>query len=168
MSAPLLESFAPLAAPDARLLVLGTMPGARSLEAGEYYAHPQNAFWPIMGALFGFDPRLAYDKRVRRLTGAGVAVWDVLRACRRDGSLDSAIDPGTALANDFQGFFERQPALRRIVFNGGAAERLFRRHASKVLDARPRLACLRLPSTSPTHARLRFPAKLEAWRDLAA
>ncbi len=168
MSGPLLEGFPPLAAPYARVLVLGTMPGARSLAEDAYYAHPRNAFWRIMGALFGFDPGLAYPARVAALTGAGVAVWDVLRACKRQGSLDTAIDEGTVVANDFAAFLAGQPGLGRIVFNGGHAARLFRRHALPGLDAARLPERLQLPSTSPTNARLSFAAKLDAWRVIAA
>ena len=172
MSGPLLTSFPPLARPAARVLVLGTMPGARSLAERQYYAHPQNAFWRIMGALFDFDPAAPYGDRVDALTGAGVAVWDVLGACRREGSLDTAIDPGTVVVNDFATLLREQSGLKRIVFNGAKAAELFDRHAAPRLverapPERPRLPeRLRLPSTSPANARLRFDAKLAAWRPL--
>lgn len=164
MSPPLVRSFPPIAEPGARVLVLGTMPGARSLAEGRYYAHPQNAFWRVMGALVGFDPALAYAERVERLREAGVAVWDVLAACRREGSLDSAIDPGTAVPNAIGDLLQQHPTIALVAFNGGGAAGLFRRHVTRGLDPTRTPPTLQLPSTSPANARLRFEQKLEAWR----
>ncbi|MFP4126253.1 MAG: DNA-deoxyinosine glycosylase [Alphaproteobacteria bacterium] len=164
----LLAGFAPIACADARVLVLGSMPGAASLEAGRYYAHPRNAFWPIMAALVGFDPAAAYAERAAALKVAGVALWDVLGACRRDGSLDTAIEPATMVVNDFAGFFQRHPEIARVFFNGAKAAELFRRRvAATALPAGLR-ETRRLPSTSPANARLRFADKLKAWRVVAA
>ncbi len=168
MRPALLEGLPPLGGHDARVLVLGTMPGACSLAERRYYAHPQNAFWGIVAALYGFDPRAPYDERVRALTAAGVAVWDVLRSCRRAGSLDTAIDADTSVANDFQGFFEERSGLRLVVFNGAKAEALFCGHVRPRLRGPVLPATRRLPSTSPANARLRFAAKLDAWRALLA
>jgi double-stranded uracil-DNA glycosylase len=160
-----LQAFAPVAGPDARLLILGSMPGAASLGAQQYYAHPRNAFWPIMGAVLGFDPALPYPARLAVLQAGGVALWDVLAACRRVGSLDAAIEADSIEPNDFAGFLARQPAIVRIAFNGGAAETLFRRHVLPQLDAPARqIERIRLPSTSPAHAGLRFDDKLAAWQ----
>jgi len=168
MRPALLEGLPPLGGRDARILVLGTMPGARSLAERRYYAHPQNAFWGIMAALYGFEPRAPYAERVAALTAAGVAVWDVLRACRRVGSLDSAIDADTAVANDLPGFLAERPGLRLVAFNGANAEALFHRHVRPRLHGLVLPSTRRLPSTSPANARLRFAAKLDAWRALAA
>ncbi|MBP6514649.1 MAG: DNA-deoxyinosine glycosylase [Steroidobacteraceae bacterium] len=163
-AAPRLRGFAPIAAPDARVLVLGSMPGVASLRAGEYYAHPQNAFWRIMGTLLDFEPGMAYAGWVAALAAGRIAVWDVLAACDRPGSLDSDIDPGSAKPNRFGEFFLAHPELRRVCFNGGTAAQLYRRHVSPVLGPQPEIRFLRLPSTSPAHARLSLEAKLEAWR----
>ncbi len=168
MSPHLVRSFPPLATPEAHTLVLGTMPGTRSLAAGQYYAHPRNAFWPIMATVLSFAVEATYAERVRRLTSAGVAVWDVLNACRREGSLDTAIEPDTAVANDLPSFLEAHPAIRRILFNGGNAERLFRRHVDRRAVAPTMPAQLRLPSTSPANARTSYGAKLGAWRQALA
>lgn len=156
-------SFPPLAAPDARILILGSMPGVASLQAQRYYAHPHNRFWPIMGELLGFDPALAYAERCTHLVAAGIAVWDVLQSCVRPGSLDADIDAASVIANDFAGFFAAHPQIRRVCFNGGAAEALFRRHVRPLLAAGP-VDFLRLPSTSPAHAGMRPAEKLAAWK----
>jgi len=162
-----LRAFPPVAAPGARMLILGSMPGEASLTAQQYYAHPRNAFWPIVGTLFGFDPAAAYADRLRHLQAAGVALWDVLAACRRVGSLDSAIEGDSIEPNDFAGFLAAHTAIARIAFNGSAAESLFRRHVLPQLDARARaIERIRLPSTSPAHASRDLAAKLEAWRAL--
>jgi hypoxanthine-DNA glycosylase len=164
----LLAGFPPIARADARVLVLGSMPGVASLAAGAYYAHPRNAFWPIMGRLFGFDPATAYAERAAALRAAGVALWDVLGACRRDGSLDTAIEAETLVVNDFAGFFARQPQVAYVFFNGGKAAELFRRHVPPGALPASLRQTRRLPSTSPTNARLRLADKLEAWRVVAA
>ncbi len=157
------RSFPPACATDARVLVLGSMPGAASLTAAQYYAHPRNAFWPIMGALFGAGPELPYAARLQRLNAAGVALWDVIAACERAGSLDSAIAPDSVEANDFARLFHACPHIEQVFFNGSAAETAFRRHVRGRI-ALPSLHFTRLPSTSPAHAARGFEAKLAAWQ----
>lgn len=157
------QGFPPIADTGARVLILGSMPGLASLRAVEYYAHPRNAFWLIMGALIGAAPALPYAERVALLRAHGVALWDVLASCERSGSLDAGIEPDSIIANDFAAFFRIHAAIRRIYFNGAAAERNFRRYVL------PGLAPLvlprhRLPSTSPAHAAMSFERKLAAWR----
>jgi TDG/mug DNA glycosylase family protein len=156
----IVRSFAPVAAPDARILILGSMPGVASLEAGEYYAHARNVFWPIMGALFGAGPDLPYAKRVARLKAEGVAVWDVLQACEREGSLDSSIR--SEAPNDLAAFFAAHPAIRRIGLNGGKAAATFRKYAAHCSQAGVLVHIL--PSTSPAHAARSFEAKRDLWR----
>ena len=159
---PRLRSFPPVADPaTAHTLILGSMPGVASLAAGRYYAHPRNQFWPIMGALFGAGPELPYEARLQALMRAGIALWDVLESCQRPGSLDADIDLRSAQANDFVEFFAAHPGIRRVAFNGGTAERLFRRDI--VPQLRP-LELIRLPSTSPAHAGLPAERKLAAWQ----
>jgi len=155
------RSFPPLARADARVLILGSMPGAESLRRREYYAHPHNQFWPIMGELFGAGRELPYDERVGRLLDHGIAVWDVLKHCERPGSLDSSIVRGSEVVNDFGAFFRAHPRIGAIFFNGAKSESVFRRAAALPGQA-PR--CTRLPSTSPAHAGLPRAAKLAAWR----
>lgn len=160
------RSFPPLADASARLLILGSMPGAASLAAGEYYAHPRNAFWRIMGELFGAGQELPYAERCQRLRRSGVAVWDVLRECRREGSLDAAIERESERANDFAELLHRAPKIDRILFNGRKAETAWRRHVAPTLDAAlvDRLTLARAPSTSPAHAGRTFEEKLAVWR----
>lgn len=163
----LLYSFPPVSAADAHTLILGSMPGQASLAAGEYYAHPRNLFWPILGELFGAGPALGYAARLEKLTSAGLALWDVLQRCEREGSLDGDIDPASIVANDFPTFLAEHPRIVRVFFNGTLAETSFRRHVLKTLPPRP-LQFTRLPSTSPANAGYSFDRRLEAWRAVAA
>jgi hypoxanthine-DNA glycosylase len=157
-------SFPPIAATDANVLVLGTMPGVASLRAQQYYAHPRNTFWPILARLLGFDAGAAYAERVERVIAARIAVWDVLESCLRPGSLDSEIDEATAIPNDFRAFFHMHPGIQRICFNGAKAEALFRKRVSPYLIAAPK-ELVRLPSTSPANASLSLEQKACVWRD---
>ncbi|HEY3515617.1 MAG TPA: DNA-deoxyinosine glycosylase [Gammaproteobacteria bacterium] len=163
---PLSVGFPPIADARARVLVLGSLPGVKSLEMREYYAQPYNAFWRIMGELAGAGPALEYPARLVRLRAHGIAVWDVLAAGEREGSLDSAIVPASIVVNDFNAFFERHRQLRLICFNGNTAAGLFTR---KVLPGlAPEWAAIErraLPSTSPAYASLRFEQKLARWRE---
>jgi double-stranded uracil-DNA glycosylase len=162
---PLVCSFPPIAAAGARVLLLGTVPSIASLAKQQYYGHPQNAFWPLMGRLFGAGRDLPYGERKRVLCQKGIAVWDVLRECRREGSLDTAIRPESEAANDFLTFFGRQPHIHAIFFNGQKAESAFRRHVARDIEALGRaFRYERLPSTSPAHAGRTFEQKLTAWR----
>ena len=161
MKAPLVRGFPPVVDERARVLILGSFPSAQSLAEGQYYANPRNAFWPITAELFGFDAAAPYEMRLAALQSAGVALWDVLRACRRAGSADSAIEPKSLAVNDFGGLFARYPAIARVYFNGAKAAELYRRLA----EADERVVYRRLPSSSPAHA-MRPGAKLAAWREV--
>lgn len=161
-SKPLSYSFPPIVGNGPRVLILGSMPGVASLKAQQYYAHPRNAFWPIMAELFDIDRDAAYKQRCLQLARMGVAVWDVLQTCHRPGSLDQHIDPETIEANNFAGFLHQHRTIQTIFFNGGKAEQVFRRYVLPDLASAPRL--IKLPSTSPAHAALRFEQKREAWQ----
>jgi hypoxanthine-DNA glycosylase len=163
-AAGILHGFPPVESECARVLVLGSMPGAASLRARQYYAHPQNAFWRIAGDLFGFDPAAPYAVRTAALAASGVALWDVLMNCARPGSMDSDIEPDTIVCNDFASFFGRHPLVTRVFFNGATAERLFLRRVRPKLVRGPELRCERLPSTSPAYASVPYAEKLRAWR----
>ena len=159
--------FPPIARPDADTLVLGSLPGRKSLEMQQYYAHPQNAFWRLIAEIFGAEVNLPYARRVGILTANRIALWDVLAAAERPGSLDSSIVHASALANDFGAFFRGHPRIRRVFFNGRKAEEIYRRRVLPQLG--PQSAQLRyqcLPSTSPAHAGMGFAQKLDRWRVL--
>jgi double-stranded uracil-DNA glycosylase len=157
-------SFPPIASGTARVLILGTMPGQVSLHERQYYAHPQNAFWRIVGGILGFDPALPYDARVALVQSAGIAVWDVLKSCIRPSSLDSAIDAASAVPNDFATFLTEHPHIRRICFNGATAEALFMKRVRPRLATHLDMESMRLPSTSPANASLPFSEKKRAWQ----
>jgi len=154
-----------VARPDARVLILGSMPGIASLEAQRYYAHPRNAFWPIVSELCGFDVELPYAERLECLADAGIALWDVLASCHREGSLDSDIDPATARANDFARFFVDHPHVANVFCNGGTAFRMYRQRVVRDLPAaHAALPVRQLPSTSPAHASMKLAQKRDVWQ----
>jgi hypoxanthine-DNA glycosylase len=142
------------------------MPGIASLQAVQYYAHPRNAFWPIMGELFGIDPTASYSQRVAELSRHPLILWDTLQACHRPGSLDSNIDAKTVRTNDFRGLLKRFPEIRAILFNGATSEKYFKQLVVPNLPDSLEVALLRMPSTSPAHAGMSFEKKLSAWRQL--
>jgi hypoxanthine-DNA glycosylase len=160
-------SFPPIARTDARVLILGTLPGAESLARQQYYAKPQNSFWRIMGALAGAGPDVAYADRLARLHAHHIAVWDVCASAMREGSLDTAIkDPEI---NDFNIFFGTHKQIRLVCFNGKHAEKLFDRHVRPTLAAGyAALTYHSLPSTSPAFAGMRHEDKLARWRHALA
>ena len=162
-----IHSFAPVAADDATRLILGSMPGIASLRAGQYYAHPRNAFWRIVGELLQIDPAAAYEQRCAQLVQRRVALWDVLHTCTRLGSLDSAIVESSIVPNDFAVFLENHLQIQKIFFNGAKAEQMYRKH---VLPGLPSdfagIPTCRLPSTSPAHAGMTFSDKLAQWKKI--
>jgi len=156
-----IHCFLPVSDSEARVLILGSMPGKQSLAQNQYYAHPQNAFWKIMGELVGAYPHLPYESRLCLLSSAGIALWDALASCERSSSLDSHIK--NEQANDFVTFFIQHPNITQIFFNGSKAEQCFKKfvQSKQVL---PPLQYCRLPSTSPAHAGMCYEDKLQAWR----
>ena len=163
------QGFPPIARRDARVLILGSLPGQESLRRRQYYAQPRNAFWPIMGALCGAGPELPYRARARRLAASGIALWDVCRAAFRAGSLDASIVARSVAVNDFGRFLACHPRIGLVCFNGRTAAALYRRRVLPALaPAQRALATLELPSTSPAHAALPLAAKLERWQAVAA
>jgi hypoxanthine-DNA glycosylase len=148
---------------SAQILILGSMPGEASLQAAQYYAHPRNAFWKIMGELIGLDPNSPYEMRLQALKDAGIALWDVLHACHRTGSLDTAIESDSMEVNHFDTFFEQHPHIHVVCFNGAAAERCYKKYVM-LKGPLPVMQYVRLPSTSPAHATLSYAQKVAVWR----
>ena len=145
--------------------MLGSMPGVASLQQQQYYAHPRNAFWPIMEELFAIDKNSEYAERCSMLSSKKIALWDVLKACKREGSLDSRIDAYSELPNDFDRIFLAHQSINAVFFNGTTAERLYKKHilSSEFMQDQD-LFYYRLPSTSPAYAAMTFGEKLEQWR----
>ena len=159
-----IRGFPPICQPDARTLILGSMPSRESLAQQRYYAHPRNGFWPIVRSLFEFTDN-DYRRNADQLTKNGVAVWDVLKTCFRSGSLDSDIDDSTIVPNNFQQFFARHPDISRVFFNGAKAESVYLKHVLPgLVGAAAGLELQRLPSTSPAHASMSLEQKKNAWR----
>ena len=152
-----IHGFPPIVGERPRLLILGSMPSVASLEKQQYYGKPQNTFWRIMASLFAFDLSLPYEERARRVAQEGVAIWDVLASCVREGSLDSAIQSETEVVNDFPTFFAVHAGVRHVFFNGKKSEQTFRKRVMPDLDvAQTALTFTSLPSTSPAMATLNF------------
>jgi double-stranded uracil-DNA glycosylase len=152
----------PFVREDCRLLILGSMPGVASLKAQQYYGHPRNRFWPLLYRLLdGGEPNGSYDERIRFALSRGVALWDVLSVCEREGSLDSAIREPEA--GDFAAFYSRYQGIRHVFFNGKTASELYRRHVLPTLREEGALTYVTLPSSSPAHT-LSLEAKLELWQ----
>ena len=140
-----------------RLVVLGSFPGAASLAAGQYYAHPRNQFWPLLSALWQTDlGALPYARRLAVLRERGLGLWDVYASCAREGSLDSSIEDPEL--NDLASLRRLAPSLRAVVHNGSESARSMR------LTATLGVPVVRLPSTSPANASWSFERKLAAWR----
>lgn len=158
-------AFGPVALADARVLILGSLPGKVSLERREYYAQPRNSFWRIMGEIAGASPDLPYLDRLRLLKENRIALWDVCAAGCRAGSLDSSIQLPTVKTNDFIGFLRAHPHIGLICFNGTKAKEIFdlkvRRKPHTLLE---RIRYEVLPSTSPAHAAMNYEKKLARWR----
>jgi hypoxanthine-DNA glycosylase len=155
--------FAPVTRPDTRLLVLGSLPGAVSLARQRYYAHPQNQFWRLIGAVIERDlVALGYEARLEALLDAGVGLWDTVAAATRKGSLDA--DIRLHQASDLAALVEALPELRAVAFNGGTSARIGRKQVQGVAG----LALVDLPSSSPAYASLPFARKREAWLALRA
>lgn len=154
-----LVGLAPVADARTRLVVLGSFPSIASLGAAQYYAHPRNHFWPILSALWGLDLRaLPYPERLQEVLRHGLGIWDVYAACRREGSLDTAIED--AELNDFAALRRLAPALHAVAHNGGESARAMKRLQALGFET------LRLPSTSPANASWSFERKLAAWREV--
>ena len=154
-------AFPPIIQGNSRVLILGSMPGVQSLEAQQYYAHPQNQFWKIIEGLFDRPLPPDYDSRTIFLLERHIALWDVIHSCYREGSLDSAIRQETA--HDFETFFHMYPGILFVAFNGTKAQDTFRKQVGFHF---PGITFHRLPSTSPAHT-MKLAEKLAEWQIIA-
>jgi len=167
---PRWQGLAPVADARTRALVLGSFPGLRSLQQQQYYAHPQNQFWPLLQALWPEYPqpgRDDYAGRCEWLLARGLGLWDVYASCEREGSLDSAIVRGSEVPNPIGDWLTTHPQVAAIALNGGKAADAFRRHIRPTLPDDTAPATFALPSTSPAHAAMGLPALVDAWRVIA-
>ncbi len=140
------------------------MPSIASLSKTQYYAHPQNSFWFIIESLFSSDSNLNYQSRIELLQKNNIALWDVLKNCERQGSLDSAIKKNTMIANDFNAFYSAFPTIKHVFFNGAKSETEYRKQVLPSLSQQfSQIKSHRLPSTSPAMATLKPKEKLEHW-----
>jgi hypoxanthine-DNA glycosylase len=162
---PELQGLAPLYQSNAKILILGSMPGQASLDSQQYYGHPRNQFWPLLEQLFGIDASLAYPNRCQQALAAQVALWDVIGSCQRAGSLDSAIVGRSIRFNPLLELCQQLPDLQQIWLNGGKAAQSFRQYQRQLPDCwpDPKILIRELPSTSPAHASLSFAEKLALW-----
>jgi len=159
-----LAGFSAVARDDAEILILGSMPGAKSLQQQQYYAHPQNSFWYIMQKIFNVTEIENYQQRLELLQKNRIALWDVLQQCIRPGSLDSAIKSGSVIANNFMDFFQFNKQIRCVFFNGARAEQEYRKLVlPDVVQIYPEINYKRLPSTSPAMATMNREQKLAVW-----
>jgi hypoxanthine-DNA glycosylase len=150
-------SFPPIASDKARILILGTMPGTKSLELNQYYGHNQNNFWKFMFAILKEDFSTDYETRKALALKNQIAIWDVLQFCDRVGSLDSAIK--NEIANDFEHFLDLHPNIKTILFNGQKAAAFFK----KYIHLKKEYQLITLPSTSPANAGTTYQSKLDQW-----
>lgn len=162
----LLRSMPPIVPKRPRLLILGSMPGQVSLNAQQYYANPTNAFWFIMGGIFGFSLTLAYEQRVSELKRNDVALWDVLKHCERRGSGDSEIRKGSEIPNDIAELLSAHPTIEAVFCNGRKSEEMYRRLVEPSVEGAglKSASATYLPSTSAANAQLSKERKLELWR----
>jgi hypoxanthine-DNA glycosylase len=161
----ILQSFLPVCGEKPRVLILGTMPGRMSLEKQQYYGHPQNAFWRIIDELLHIDAKMDYAARVQQLADKNIALWDVLKFCVRESSLDTDIERDSEVPNEIAQLLKTHCTIRRVCFNGAKAAQLYRRHILPQLPAGfETIEYSPLPSTSPAHAGMRYAEKLNAWR----
>ncbi len=153
-------SFPSISNKEARVLVLGTMPGIASLELNQYYGHSRNVFWKLMFTILEEPFSLDYEVRKQLALKNHIAIWDVLQACVREGSLDSAIEQ--EIPNDFDLFFKEHPNIEHIVFNGQKAAKFFKQYVRVSKNYKQ----VTVPSTSPANAGVSFEQKLKEWQSI--
>lgn len=158
------RSFDYVADAEAKVIILGSMPGKESLKQHQYYAHPRNQFWNFMHEIFGIERTHPYPERLLKLKQNHIALWDVAHQCVRPGSLDSSIKPETVIANDFGSFFASHHGIQAVFFNGQKAAQIYRKLVLPNLPTELKsLPLYTLPSTSPAHAAMKHDEKLNDW-----
>ncbi|MEO6422150.1 MAG: DNA-deoxyinosine glycosylase [Candidatus Nitrotoga sp.] len=163
-----IHSFPPIESANSNILILGTMPGKASLQAQQYYAHPRNAFWEIISEILGVNALNSYKAKTSSIVRARIALWDVLKSCSRESSLDSDINNNTIMLNDFASFYNNHSHIHRVYFNGAKAESLYMKHVQQFLLNSLNIEYIRLPSTSPANAAFSFNEKLGAWKSITS
>ncbi len=163
MKTEIKKSLGRRVAENVRIMVIGSMPGEESLRRQQYYAHPRNNFWKFIAQSFTeINEDTAYEERIALLLKQGVGLWDVMRSCRRNGSLDSNIKD--VVANDFSVLSKETPQLRKLLFNGNKAYEAFMKSPNRVWAEQHNIELVLMPSTSPANASQSFDWKLETWR----
>jgi TDG/mug DNA glycosylase family protein len=160
-------SIEPIIGRNPRIMILGSMPGIISINAAQYYANPRNVFWIVLADLFGIDIDCSYESKVQQMQQLPMIVWDTLKACHREGSLDSKILNTDIEANDIAALLNRYPTVQAIAFNGGASAKYFDRLVKPQLANELSVELLKMPSTSPANAGMKREQKLELWRRLS-
>ena len=155
----MLQAFPPLLANNCHTIILGSMPGRKSLVEHEYYAHPYNVFWNILFNIYDEVPSESYEIREKLILQNGLGIWDVFMFCEREGSLDANIEH--PIANDFETFFKQHPSIQRVVFNGKSPMNFYKKHVGDFYGKK----VVALPSTSPTYANMRPPQKQMFWKE---
>ena len=158
----MIVGFEPIIDENCEILILGSIPGVESLRKQEYYAHNRNQFWKIMFLLHDREIIEDYEGKKNFLLENHIALWDVLKGCEREGSLDSNIK--NSEANDFKFFFKKYPKLKRIFFNGKKAEELYRKLVIQDIGEN-NMELIGLPSTSPANT-TKIKKKLEKWKEI--
>lgn len=161
------QCFSPIASKNAKILILGSMPGDLSLKKQQYYAHPRNAFWGIIQCYLGYSHLFNYEQQVEQIKKHGIALWDVMQSCKRQGSLDANIDNKSIVVNEFAEFFQRYSNISLLLFNGAKAELEYKKRVLPLLakDLRQH-ELIRMPSTSPAMASLTMKQKQQIWSDV--
>lgn len=154
------KSFKPSIDKKSKVLILGSMPGVKSLEEQQYYAHPQNRFWKVMSAVCN-EPELNefdYDKKLKTLLKNNIALWDTIKSCNREGSLDSDIQ--NEKPNKINDLLKKYPAIRTICLNGNKSYSAFKKYFP---DLSEKFDCYKMPSTSPANAKYTLDKLISQW-----
>ena len=155
------KSFAPSIDNNSHIFILGSMPGVKSLEMCQYYAHPQNRFWKVMGAICNESKlhELDYNLKLKILLKNNIALWDTIKSCKRDGSLDSDIQNETP--NNIRKLLKKYPNIKTICLNGNKSYSAFKKYFPDLLE---NYNCHKMPSTSPANAKYGLNKLIDEWK----